>query len=156
MAPKGEQSNPEKLRKEILKLSRAKKWAAAVLEWEHEEIEVRDKSEPERCLCGHKPILNLCKLYNRETGKRAIVGNVCVRKFTGDGAVFEDAIEVADAGEKFTKAVRYATSDASTRKSYDEKTVPQKIVNLLAGEPLIAFAERKGIFTQKGAWDDGS
>ena len=57
---------------------------------------------------------------------------------------------------RFTKAVRYATSDASTRKSYDEKTVPQKIVNLLAGEPLIAFAERKGIFTQKGAWDDGS
>ena len=43
MAPKGEQSNPEKLRKEILKLSRAKKWAAAVLEWEHEEIEAPEE-----------------------------------------------------------------------------------------------------------------
>ena len=68
-----------KLGREIIALSEADHWDLARLEWGIEDIYMQQ--EPEACLCGHFPINELCVLWNRKNGNRAIVGNVCVRKF---------------------------------------------------------------------------
>jgi hypothetical protein len=86
-----------KLREELLKLSKAKEWALARAEWDLHMIEELDPhDEPEECLCGHSPIRELCWLKNKETESLALVGNVCVQKFTGLGsaAIFRSIAKV--------------------------------------------------------------
>jgi hypothetical protein len=66
---------------EILKLSVAQTWNEARREWSLEEVYKTD--EPETCLCGHYPIIELCILRNVHNGAQATVGNICVNKFMG-------------------------------------------------------------------------
>lgn len=70
-----------KLTEEIIALSEASTWNRAKLEWSL--YEVYEAEEPETCLCGHFPIIELCTLLNRYNGKFATVGNCCVKKFIG-------------------------------------------------------------------------
>ncbi len=76
-----ERSNREQLAAGILALSVADTWAEAVREWYLEAVYRQD--EPDTCLCGHSPIMELCVLRNRKNGEETIVGNVCVKKFMG-------------------------------------------------------------------------
>ena len=59
------------------------------MEWSLSRIEFAD--DPETCLCGHWPIVELCYLGNRLNGSEALVGNVCVTKFfdLGSNLVFD-------------------------------------------------------------------
>ena len=66
---------------EIIKLSVARTWDEAKLEWSL--LEVYEAEEPETCLCGHYPIIELCVLRNSRNGAQATVGNCCVKKFVG-------------------------------------------------------------------------
>lgn len=66
---------------EIIKLSNAHAWDAAKLEWVL--LEVYEAEEPETCLCGHFPIIELCVLQNKLNSNQATVGNCCVKKFIG-------------------------------------------------------------------------
>src|SRR5512142_394752 len=66
-----------RLAHEIIALSRARTWAEAKLEWEI--LEVYEVKAPEACLCGHRPIVELCVLINKVNGQRATVGNHCVK-----------------------------------------------------------------------------
>ena len=70
-----------KLAEEIVALSDADVWDRAKLEWELEDI--YHEEEPDTCLCGQFPINELCYLRNTKNGNRALVGNVCVKKFLG-------------------------------------------------------------------------
>ncbi len=70
-----------KLIQEILKLSSAKSWDRAKTEWIIEDI--FDSDNPETCICGHHPILEVCILRNKITLSQTIVGNCCVKKFIG-------------------------------------------------------------------------
>ena len=70
-----------KLTEEIIALSESEVWDAAKLEWKLYEIYEAD--EPERCLCGHFPIIEICVLSNSKNLNQAIVGNCCVKKFIG-------------------------------------------------------------------------
>jgi len=70
-----------KLIQEIISLSVADTWEFAKSEWELSEIYFSD--EPETCLCGHYPIIELCEIRNKENREIAIVGNCCVSKFMG-------------------------------------------------------------------------
>jgi len=70
-----------KLGQEIVARSVAKVWDTAKTEWGLHEIYEAD--EPETCLCGHFPIIELCVLINRRNGQLATVGNCCVKKFMG-------------------------------------------------------------------------
>lgn len=72
-------NNEYKLTLEIIKRSTAKSWKAARTEWQLESAIPSDA--PETCLCSHYPILEICTLINRKNGKRAVVGNCCVKKF---------------------------------------------------------------------------
>ncbi len=71
----------QQLRDAIVARSVEKSWEAARLEWRLNHIfEVDD---PETCLCGHFPIIEICVLANRKNGQSAEVGNVCVKRFLG-------------------------------------------------------------------------
>ncbi|MGV7164999.1 hypothetical protein [Xanthomonas citri] len=70
-----------KLTSAIIELSAAMSWEAAKLEWHLNEVYEAD--EPETCLCGHFPIVELCILGNKANGNEATVGNFCVKRFIG-------------------------------------------------------------------------
>jgi hypothetical protein len=76
-------ANQETLRREILERSRSKDWDAALAEWDLHRIEFTSLRDPEVCLCGHFPIIELCYLLNRHNGVEVLVGNVCVQRFLG-------------------------------------------------------------------------
>ena len=77
----GEGYNFKQLRQEILALSDATDWEIARKEWAL--VDVYEVDELETCLCGHFPIVEICKIHNRVTGNRTEVGNRCVRRFLG-------------------------------------------------------------------------
>jgi hypothetical protein len=77
----GDGYNFARLRDAILSLSEATNWDAAKLEWRLNYI--YDVSEPQECLCGHFPIIEVCVLNNQKNGRLAEVGNVCVKRFLG-------------------------------------------------------------------------
>jgi hypothetical protein len=70
-----------KLTEEIVRRSEASTWDQAKLEWSL--LEVYEADEPETCLCGHFPIIELCVLINGNNQRHATVGNCCVKKFIG-------------------------------------------------------------------------
>jgi len=88
-------SNQEQLQREIIARSNAHEWSAARIEWELDYI-VRSE-EPETCLCGHHPIIELCWLRNNVNNNKALVGNVCVNRFMGLGsqALFDGLRRIA-------------------------------------------------------------
>ena len=70
-----------KLSSEIINLSESTNWDEAKLEWSLSEIYEAD--DPEYCLCGHYPIIEVCILINKLNNNHAVVGNCCVKKFIG-------------------------------------------------------------------------
>ncbi len=70
-----------RLTSEIIDLSEAGTWENAVREWMLEEVYLSE--EPDTCLCGHFPIVEVCVLRNKKNRNTAIVGNCCVKKFLG-------------------------------------------------------------------------
>ena len=73
--------NFAQLREEILERSDADIWEVARKEWSV--IDIWESDEPESCLCGHYPIIEMCEIHNRITKEQVIVGNVCVKRFLG-------------------------------------------------------------------------
>ena len=70
-----------RLATEIVARSNAQVWAQAKGEWSL--ADVYEADEPETCLCGHAPIIEICVLRNRVNSNLAEVGNCCVKKFMG-------------------------------------------------------------------------
>lgn len=70
-----------KLTSEIIGLSQSDIWDKAKLEWTLHDI--YQAEDPETCLCGHFPIIEICVLRNKFNGNHATVGNCCVKKFIG-------------------------------------------------------------------------
>ena len=69
------------LTSEIIQRSVAQTWDEAKLEWSL--LNVYQAQDPETCLCGHFPIIELCELLNKRNRKQVVVGNCCVKKFIG-------------------------------------------------------------------------
>jgi hypothetical protein len=70
-----------KLTSEIIARSTSEVWATAKLEWVLHEV--YETEEPETCLCGHFPIIELCVLRNKISNAQATVRNCCVKKLMG-------------------------------------------------------------------------
>ena len=77
----GEGYNFKLLQENILALSSASDWETARKEWKL--IDIMEVDEPETCLCGHFPIIEVCTIKNNVTGNVADVGNRCVKRFLG-------------------------------------------------------------------------
>ena len=69
---------------EIIQRSFSDTWAEAKTEWKLDNISFAN--EPQRCLCSHFPIMELCEITNVLNGARVTVGNCCVKKFLGLGS----------------------------------------------------------------------
>src|SRR5579863_4385332 len=93
-----------KLIAEIIKRSVTRAWDQAKLEWSL--LEVYEADEPETCLCGHFPIIELCVLKNDQNGVQVTVGNCCVKKFVGlpSDKIFEGVKRVRKDGSKSLNA----------------------------------------------------
>ena len=104
--PKPPVKPPFKLTEEIITRSVADKWWTAKKEWRLESIEFADRDEPGVCLCGHRPIIELCFLRNRENGNQTMIGNCCVKKFLklGSQKVFAAIRRIAEDPERAVNA----------------------------------------------------
>lgn len=93
-----------KLTKEIIQRSQSDIWDIAKLEWRLSEIYEAD--EPETCLCGHFPIIEICILKNKLNHQSAVVGNCCVKKFIGlpSDKIFQAVKRVRKDNEKSLNA----------------------------------------------------
>lgn len=99
-----------KLTKGIIALSNSQNWDEAKLEWDLKEVYMSD--DPETCLCGHNPIIEVCVLRNKLNGNETIVGNSCVKKFIGlsSDKIFQAVKRVEKDSSKSLniEAVKYA------------------------------------------------
>lgn len=77
----GDGYNFNRLKSEILPLSHAIEWEIARKEWAL--IGIYEASEPQTCLCGHHPIMEICEIKNSITNNAVEVGNQCVKRFLG-------------------------------------------------------------------------
>ncbi|OHA79668.1 MAG: hypothetical protein A2675_03230 [Candidatus Yonathbacteria bacterium RIFCSPHIGHO2_01_FULL_51_10] len=103
-----------KLTTELLKLSQSQKWNEAKLEWELADVE--EVEEPETCLCGHFPILEVCMIENARTQQNARVGNSCVKKFNNKSdKIFRS---VASVKKKPEKSVNSETLEFARQKGW--------------------------------------
>ncbi len=73
--------NFRQLKEAILSRSVAQDWDVAKREWKL--VQIYEADEPDTCLCGHTPIIEICVLANTLNGRRAEVGNRCVKRFLG-------------------------------------------------------------------------
>ena len=71
----------EVLARGIVARSDSADWETAREEWLLADVYQAPDDEPAVCLCGHRPIVQVCVLMNVVTGKTAAVGRVCVRQF---------------------------------------------------------------------------
>ena len=113
-----EHSHQFALASRIVELSEANSWNAAKLEWKLDSIWfVQEGDEPETCLCGHYPIIEVCVIQNRENGNVTEVGNVCVNKFLGLGSkiIFDGIKRVRG---DITKALNGAAIDYAYEKRW--------------------------------------
>lgn len=93
-----------KLTEGIINLSQSDIWDAAKLEWGLHEV--YEAKEPETCLCGHYPIIEICVLKNKINNHFTNVGNCCVKKFIGlpSDKIFQAVKRVRKDNEKSLNA----------------------------------------------------
>lgn len=99
-----------KLFKEIVKRSVASSWREAVKEWKLLRIEY--SSIPQSCMCGHRPINELCFIINTKNDNRVLVGNCCVKKFFG-----------MDVGKVFTAIAKGKVNKQVIDYCFDKKII---------------------------------
>jgi hypothetical protein len=131
-----EQTDQNKLTLEIIERSNAKTWQEAKWEWEIESI--FNQTEPDTCLCGHSPIMELCILRNRCNGNRVTVGNVCVKKFLGleSDPIFKCVRRVT---KDIKKPLNRATLDHALRQGWISHLNHFTYVNVLMKRNLFSL-----------------
>lgn len=77
-------TNQHTLFKEIIALSDAKDWNIAKKEWILDHI--YDAMEPQTCLCGHYPIMEICVIKNLKNNNHTLLGNCCIKILLGLGS----------------------------------------------------------------------
>ena len=127
------------LTNELLKLSHSKTWDKAKLEWEV--VDVEKSEDPEQCLCGHYPILEICTISNLKTNEKARVGNCCVKKFNNKSEKIFRAIDRVRKDE--TKSVNSETLDLAFNK---------KIINLKERNFYIDILRRRKLSSKQLDW----
>lgn len=107
--------NQNILTTEILKMSQSQNWNEAIKEWKLESISYSD--HPTSCLCGHKPIKNLCYLRNNVNNNTALVGSICVNKFMGQNTekIFTSLANMKD---DYSNGISIELADYARMKDY--------------------------------------
>lgn len=140
---------------QIINRSQSKIWDAAKLEWNL--YQIYEAEEPERCLCGHFPIMEICILKNKLNGQLATVGNCCVKKFIGlpSDLIFQAVKRVRKDNQKSlnAEAIQHAYDKGWINKwEYDfsintmrKKNLSEKQLNtrIKVNEKMLANMRRK-------------
>jgi hypothetical protein len=112
-----------KLPESIIAMSEADNWDEAKLEWSLSYIEYAEDSEVAEgaysCLCGKEHLRELCYIVNKYNGKKALVGNKCIKKFM-EHIEDMDSVFYAIKNKKLNKdIIEYARKrDIITEKQY--------------------------------------
>ena len=102
----------------LLALSQSDVWREAQLEWEFATI-YRGQGD-DSCLCGHTPIIELCKLRNKLNDNNAIVGNCCVKRFLNiQTDLIFDAVKRIE--RDHTRSVNLRTLNQAVREAWITK-----------------------------------
>lgn len=120
--------------KEIIALSVANTWDQARLEWSLQEIYFSE--EPQTCLCGHVPIIEICTIGNKLSDNCTEVGNCCVKMFLGlpSDLIFQGVKRI----EAFEKLHRDTGGKPVSRWSFPSASI-QKALILFAGTAFSAL-----------------
>lgn len=99
----------------LIDLSMGNTWDEAKFEWVLESVWRED--EPDTCLCGHYPIIEICLLRNQKNGNSGIVGNCCVKKFTNlpSDLIFQAVKRIQD---DIDRAINAETIDHAHEKGW--------------------------------------
>lgn len=143
----------KELSAEIVRRSLANRWDGARLEWSLATVYFAD--EPQSCLCGHFPIIELCVLRNTRNRTEAVVGNHCVKKFLGlpsdklfvafkrikksdEGALNPEAIEYAHQRRWITDWERHFYFDTWRKRALTGRQLAKRV--LINRKVLVAVA----------------
>lgn len=74
-----ERGNQTKLEAGVTAKSVSDNWEQAKEEWVP--VSVFRNPKIKKCVCGHRPIINLCKIRNKLNGNELVVGNHCIKYF---------------------------------------------------------------------------
>ena len=104
-----------KLTSRLIDLSVKNTWDEAKLEWRLEHVWRED--QPDTCLCGHFPIIEICLLRNHKNNNTTIVGNCCVKKFTNlpSDLIFQAVKRIED---DIDRAINYETISHAHEKGW--------------------------------------
>jgi hypothetical protein len=79
-------------------------WPQALKEWKLKNVTLLSSGEESmRCLCGHTPIRELCKIRNTVNGNETILGNHCIELVTKDSrsdSGFSSVPKIIQAGQR--------------------------------------------------------
>lgn len=153
----GEGHNFKQLKAAILARSQATDWEIAKKEWKLTQI--YEAEEPDTCLCGHTPIIEICVLSNTINGQRAEVGNRCVKRFLGlrSDLIFAGIKRIrADISKSLNadSTVFFYEQGVLTRWEYDyqNSTLSKRSLSLKQleirhriNQKVLAYIERRGI-----------
>lgn len=94
------------LKTKLIALSQSNTWSTAIQEWSLNYIhDLRGSGSPGKtCLCGKRPILELCYIINNFNANTALVGNVCIKKF-GKSNPLSVVPEIFESFKKIRKIV---------------------------------------------------
>lgn len=125
-----------KLVSELLKRSFAKDWANARLEWSC--VDIFMSEEPQICLCGHSPIMEICVIKNSKNQAMVEIGNSCVKQFLGKSY------------ENIFSSIRRITKDRAKSVSLEllDFSIRQKIITQWEYEFYYNIRLKRGL-TQK-------
>ncbi|HBL35081.1 MAG TPA: hypothetical protein DDZ96_14915 [Porphyromonadaceae bacterium] len=108
------------LTQKIIELSESDYWETARREWVFEMIYVSE--EPQTCLCGHFPIINICVIRNTKNENNTEVGNCCINKFLG----INDGNKILPSINRLKEDLSKSMSLESLDYLYDKNVISQK------------------------------
>lgn len=104
----------------IIELSESNYWETAKKEWIFEMIYVSE--EPQTCLCGHFPIINICVIGNVNNKNSTEVGNCCINKFLG----MDDGNKILPSINRLKEDLSKSMSLESLDYLYDKNVISKK------------------------------
>jgi hypothetical protein len=108
-----------KLFNEIVSLSNSDTWDIAKNEWAFDSV--YESEEPQTCLCGHFPVVNICVIRNTVNNNITEVGNCCVKKFFN----ISDGDAIIASIKKLKKEISRSISIEALNYIYQKKVITE-------------------------------
>ncbi len=116
-----------KLPEELVKLSNGESWPEVLGEWKLDYVEILERDEEsEICLCHHRPIRELCHVFNKVNKNTAIVGNCCVTKFEKLEKGFWGTHKIFEAFKRIQKNLQASANIELIKYAHDHRVIDDR------------------------------